>query len=84
MSESVDYVYIRAWEDWIGISYLTLEASLTLARETHAPENAVFYSSPESRWITFDEITNKVTLMNLKRILNSSYGFDFPKNELIW
>lgn len=81
---SIDYPYLRAWEDWIGVGHLTLQPHLTSAREANAPDNAVFYDKLTSKWVTFDEITNTATLINLKRILNNSYGFQFPKDELIW
>lgn len=64
-SSSTEYPYIVIWETWIGHPELTLPKAIQHAVETHAPNDACFYSG--DRWVTYSEITNKQTLRYMQQ-----------------
>ena len=51
----MDYIYIRAWGKMTGSFGYYIERQVNRAIDDKAPENAVYYSSYEKRWITLDE-----------------------------
>lgn len=52
----MDYLYIRGWHQSSGSMQYYIEQLLRKARYENAPDDAVYYSKDEDRWITLDEL----------------------------
>jgi hypothetical protein len=51
-----DYPYIRAWGRFTGSRSYYIEEQVDKARETKAPQNAIYYDANRKRWHTVEEI----------------------------
>lgn len=63
----MDYKYIRAWGDFLHSQQNYIDGEVKAARETKAPENAVF-RKPDGSWETFDNV-NPTTQQQIAEIL---------------
>lgn len=56
----MDYLYMRAWDYAIhGDNDYIRSYHIKNARAKNAPQDAIFYSIIEDRWVLFEEVTNK-------------------------
>ncbi|XVV02468.1 hypothetical protein ACQPW3_34690 [Actinosynnema sp. CA-248983] len=64
MPSSADYPFVRAWGRLMGSYDYYIRDKVQLAREDHAPANAV-YRREDGTWTTTDDITLATTRIQL-------------------
>lgn len=71
MSESLrkKYRHIVAWGSMMGSYAYYVNDQVARAEADGAPENAVFYSTDEDRWKTYDEVKSLSTRERIDAIL---------------
>lgn len=64
----MDYLYLRAWGQWLHSNWEYTEHEITVARRENAPQN-VIHREVNGRWVTADEIRRKDTRQHIEKIV---------------
>ena len=65
----MDYLYIRAWDKTLGSFRSYTERQLLKARESHAPETAI-YQREDGTWATFEDIATEKTKAEIRKLVD--------------
>lgn len=71
MKKTISYMYLRAWDFVIYRDEFLRQTHINKAVSDNAPEDAVFFSTKENRWIHFSEISNKIMLREMNKIMKN-------------
>jgi len=66
-----DYQHLRAWGRMMHSNSYYVKIQVEQARKDKAPDDAIYWSEMDERWVTFAEVTDAGTRRRIENMLAS-------------